>query len=92
MRLGWFATAPFLGGFSADARKKGPATAAATAAKCWAAGVPLGLVLRGLSKGYVPPVPFILVSLGVTGVLLTGWRAGLAAVTKQVRGTREREG
>ncbi len=48
--------------------------------------MPLGLVLRGLSKGYVPPLPFILVSLGVTGVLLTGWRAGLAAATNQVGG------
>ena len=81
---GWFATAPFLGGFGADARKKGVPTAAATAAKCWAVGVPLGLVIRGLSRGYVPPTPFIAVSMGVTAVLLVGWRSALAATTKPV--------
>ncbi|KAG2436547.1 hypothetical protein HYH02_011484 [Chlamydomonas schloesseri] len=80
--IGWFATAPFLGGFGAEARKKGVPAAAATAAKCWAAGVPLGLVIRGLSRGYVPPVPFIGVSMAVTGVLLVGWRSALAAATK----------
>ncbi|PNH03153.1 hypothetical protein TSOC_010792, partial [Tetrabaena socialis] len=80
--LGWFATAPFLGGFGADSRKKGVPAAALTAAKCWAVGVPAGLVLRGLARGYVPPPPFILVSLAVNGVLLVGWRAALAAATK----------
>ncbi|KAG2443853.1 hypothetical protein HXX76_002196 [Chlamydomonas incerta] len=80
--IGWFATAPLLGGFGADARKKGVPAAAATAAKCWAAGVPLGLVIRGLTRGYVPPVPFIGVSMAVTAVLLVGWRSALAATTK----------
>ncbi|EFJ49633.1 hypothetical protein VOLCADRAFT_120715 [Volvox carteri f. nagariensis] len=81
--LGWFVTAPFLGGFGADARKKGVRTAALTAIKCWAVGIPAGVVLRGLFRGYVPPVPFIVVGLAVNGVLLVGWRSALAALTKQ---------
>ncbi|GIL75317.1 hypothetical protein Vretifemale_5133, partial [Volvox reticuliferus] len=80
--LGWFATTPFLGGFGVYARKKGVPAAALTAAKCWAVGIPAGVVLRGLFRGYVPPVPFILVGLAVNGVLLVGWRSALAAVTK----------
>jgi hypothetical protein len=73
--IGWLSTAPFVGGY-------GPAdvgAAALAAAKCWAAGVPLGLVLRGLSKGYIPPTPFIVVSFVATAVIMIGWRAALAS-------------
>ncbi|GFR47553.1 hypothetical protein Agub_g9278, partial [Astrephomene gubernaculifera] len=80
--LAWFATAPFLGGFGAEARKKGVPAAATTAAKCWAVGIPAGLLLRGLLRGYVPPLPFVAVSLAVNGALLVGWRSALAAVSK----------
>ena len=60
--------------------------AAVAAAKCWVVATPLGLVLRGISKGYVPPTPFIIVSMVSTGVLLIGWRSALAAATpKKVR-------
>ena len=56
--------------------------AAGAAAKCWIVATPLGLVFRGLSKGYVPPTPFIIVSMVATAVLLVGWRSVLAATTK----------
>ncbi len=82
---GWFTTAPFLGAFGPEARSKGVSAAAMTAAKCWAVGIPAGIVLRGVLRGYVPPLPFILVGLGVNGVLLMGWRSALAALTKPVR-------
>ncbi len=49
-----------------------------------AVGIPVGLVLRGLLRGYVPPTPFIAVALGVNAVLLIGWRSALAAATKPV--------
>lgn len=81
--LGWFPSAALLGGFGPEARGKGVASAATTAAKCWAVGIPAGLLLRGLSKGYVPPTPFIIVSLVANAVLLVGWRSALAAATKQ---------
>eukprot|EP00195_Chlamydomonas_chlamydogama_P014702 CAMPEP_0202899370 /NCGR_PEP_ID=MMETSP1392-20130828/7622_1 /ASSEMBLY_ACC=CAM_ASM_000868 /TAXON_ID=225041 /ORGANISM="Chlamydomonas chlamydogama, Strain SAG 11-48b" /LENGTH=251 /DNA_ID=CAMNT_0049585535 /DNA_START=22 /DNA_END=777 /DNA_ORIENTATION=- len=79
--IGWFATAPFLGGFGKEAQGSDVGAAAGAAAKCWAAGIPLGLAIRGLSRGYVPPTPFIVVSLATTLVLLVGWRALLAKNT-----------
>ncbi len=80
---GWFATAPFLGAYGPEAQGSKVGPAAAVAAKCWAVGIPLGLVLRGVNKGYVPPVPFIIVSLVATAALLVGWRAALAAATPE---------
>ncbi|GBF94799.1 hypothetical protein Rsub_07971 [Raphidocelis subcapitata] len=81
--IGWFAAAPFLGGYGRDARGGAAGPAAAAAAKCWAVGAPLGLAVRGLSKGYMPPTPFIIVSLVATAVLMVGWRTGLAAATPE---------
>lgn len=83
---GWFSTAPFLGAYSREAQWAKLPAGAAIAAKCWIVATPLALVIRGISKGYVPPTPFIAVSFGVTCLLLVGWRSGLAAATKEVRG------
>ncbi len=44
----------------------------------------LALVIRGLGKGAVPPVPFILVSMVATGLLSIGWRTAFAKLTPQV--------
>ena len=74
---GWFLASPAAGAFGEDARRESP-PAAAAAAKGWALG-PLGLVFRGVSKGAVPPKPFVVVSLAATGVLLVGWRAWFAS-------------
>lgn len=35
----------------------------------------LGLAIRAATSGHIPPTPFILVTMGSTGVLLIGWRA-----------------
>ena len=43
-----------------------------------------GIAARSLARGYVPEKAFIIVTLVVTGVLLVGWRSGLAALTPQV--------
>lgn len=51
-----------------------------------AVATPLGLVIRGLSRGYVPATPFILVTLAATGVLMVGWRTALAFATPKARG------
>lgn len=39
---------------------------------------------RSLARGYAPDKAFVIVTLVVTGVLLVGWRAVLAAATPQV--------
>ncbi len=89
---GWFATAPFLGGFGKDAQSGTVQQAALVAAKCWAVGMPIALLLRSVSRGYVPPVAFFAVGLGATLVLLVGWRAALATTNKPVRHVSGGEG
>ncbi|KAK9838317.1 hypothetical protein WJX81_004248 [Elliptochloris bilobata] len=81
--LGWFAAAVPLGGFGRAACGERAGEAALAAAKCWAVGVPAGIAVRSLARGYAPDKAFVIVTLVVTGVLLVGWRAGLAAITAQ---------
>jgi hypothetical protein len=81
---GWFTSGAVLGGYGSAAQggKVGPAALAA--AKTWALGVPLGVAIRSVGRGYVPAMSFIGISLAVTGVLMVGWRTALAAVTPEV--------
>ena len=81
MCTGWFLTAPFVGAYSKPAQDGYVGPAALAAAKGWTVGMPLGLVFRSVAKGYAPATSFIVVTMGVTGVLLIGWRSALAAVT-----------
>ena len=57
--------------------KTGPAAIAA--AKGVALGVPAGIALRALSKGAIPPKPFVVVTLVANAVLLVGWRSWFAS-------------
>ena len=50
-------------------------------AKGWALAVPLGCALRGVIKGYVPPVPFVIVTLIATLVIVGGVRLVYALAT-----------
>ncbi|CAA7024517.1 unnamed protein product [Microthlaspi erraticum] len=78
---GWFLSAYFLGGYAEEGRgMKGQSKAIVAAAKSWALGVPLGIVIRSTSSGHVPAYSFILVTMGSTAVLLIGWRALLFSV------------
>lgn len=79
--IGWITTAPFTGAFGEDARAADPFKAAPAAAKSWVVATPVGLLLRSVQKGYMAPVPFIIVAMVATGVLLVGWRTVLAANT-----------
>ncbi|KZV54519.1 hypothetical protein F511_01317 [Dorcoceras hygrometricum] len=72
---GWFLSAYFLGGYAEDGRgKNGLFKAVFAAAKSWAVGAPLGLIIRAASIGHTPPTNFILVTMGSTALLLIGWR------------------
>ena len=79
--LGWFPAAAALGGFGKAAQGGDVGAAARAALKSWAVGVPLGLALRSLAKGYLPAPTFLGITMAVTGVMLVGWRAALAAAT-----------
>ncbi|XP_021888778.1 uncharacterized protein LOC110807824 [Carica papaya] len=37
-------------------------------------GFKLGLIIRAVTLGHIPPTNFILVTMGSTAVLLVGWR------------------
>lgn len=84
MYAGWFTSGALLGGFSSAAQGGNTGAATVAAAKTWAVGVPLGIVLRSIGRGYVPATSFMGVAMGVTGVLMIGWRAALAAATPEV--------
>lgn len=73
---GWFLGAYFLGGYADDGKGlNGTSKAVVAAAKSWAVGIPLGILIRAATSGHIPPAAFILVTLGSTGILLIGWRA-----------------
>ncbi|WIA14020.1 hypothetical protein OEZ85_002580 [Tetradesmus obliquus] len=81
--IGWFTSGALLGGYGKEAQGGNTGAAAVAAAKTWALGVPLGIAIRSIGRGYVPAASFIYVALGATSVLMIGWRAALAAVTPE---------
>jgi hypothetical protein len=73
----WLASSPLTGVYSPDERGGDTNVISSTAikvAKGWALAVPLGIAMRGVLKGYVPPVPFIIVTMISTLVILAGIR------------------
>lgn len=80
--LSWFATTPFLGLYSQDATSDKVSAFKATA-KGWIVAIPLGCVLRGLIKGYVPPLPFVIVTMIATLVVIGGSRVAYTAVSEK---------
>lgn len=80
--VGWFVTAPFLGGFGKEAQSGDVGAAVGAAAKSWAAAVPVAIVVRSIQRGYIPDKSFIIVSFVATAVLVIGARAAQAATNK----------
>ncbi|XP_030537994.1 uncharacterized protein LOC115746388 [Rhodamnia argentea] len=78
---GWFLGAYFLGGYAGDGRgENGLSKAVLSTTKSWTLGIPLGIAIRAVLSGHVPPYSFILVTMGSTAVLLIGWRMLLFSV------------
>ncbi|CAN4122516.1 unnamed protein product [Withania somnifera] len=78
---GWFLSAYFLGGFDEDGRgKNGLFKAFISATKSWSLGIPVGLAIRAATMGHMPPINFIIVTMGSTAVLLIGWRTLLFSI------------
>ncbi|KAH0695339.1 hypothetical protein KY285_022436 [Solanum tuberosum] len=78
---GWFLSAYFLGGFGEDGKgKNGLFKAFIAATKSWSLGIPVGIAIRAASVGHIPPVNFIIVTMGSTAVLLIGWRTLLFSI------------
>jgi len=77
----WFVTSPLTGVY--DENSSGGNLIQDTliqTAKGWALAIPLGCVLRGVLKGYAPPVPFVIVTMIATLVVLTVARLGYAVL------------
>ena len=74
----WMTTSPFTGVYSPDDKSADDEDVLSNAAykvgKGWIVAVPLGIALRGVAKGYVPPVPFVIVALISTFAILAGLR------------------
>ena len=78
-------------GFGDKARGDDPIAALGVAAKTWAIGVPVGLVLRSLAITHrAPPVSFCAVTLATTFVLFVGWRVGRAVWVAEKADERRR--
>jgi hypothetical protein len=79
--VSWFATSPITGVYSADERNGNVVQDAGfKAARGWIVAVPLGCVLRSGIKGYAVPIPFVVVTMIATFVLLVGARVVFALV------------
>jgi len=82
----WLSTSPLTGVYSPDDTSDESNIIVSTGMKVvkgWAVAVPLGIALRGVIKGYVPPTPFIIVTLISTLVILVGVRV-LFAIAEDV--------
>jgi hypothetical protein len=74
----WLATSPLTGVYSINAVTQADGNLVqaelVTTGKGWIVAVPLGIALRGMIKGYVPPLSFIVVTMIATFVILGGAR------------------
>lgn len=77
---GWFTGAVLTGAYGAASQHGTTREAAAAAGKAWCITIVVSLLLRSISKGAPPPVPFAVVASVATLVLLIGWRSAFAAL------------
>lgn len=81
--IAWFVVGTYTEAYGEDARGGDVGAAASVAGKTWAMATPAGILLRAVGKGRLPPKPFVIVAMIVTGILLVGSRAALAWKTKE---------
>lgn len=79
--LSWFVTAPLLGCYTPSATADLKSSVTQTA-KGWIVAIPLGCIIRGISKGYIPPLPFVIVTMIATFIILNIGRAGYTALSE----------
>ena len=73
--ISWFLISPLVGSYTPDATRD-VKSATIQAAKGWILAIPMGCVLRGVIKGYIPPLPFVVVTMISTLIILCLGRAG----------------
>lgn len=77
----WFLTSPLTKVYDTT---EGPVDSLKQTAKGWIIAIPLGCGLRGIIKGYVPPVPFVIVTMISTLVILGSTRALYSVAEKKI--------
>ena len=71
----WLLTSPLTGVYSDDAKDGNVVSESfLKAAKGWIVAIPIGIAMRGVIKGYVPPVSFAVVTMIATLVIVGGAR------------------
>eukprot|EP00563_Minutocellus_polymorphus_P019771 CAMPEP_0197726172 /NCGR_PEP_ID=MMETSP1434-20131217/13828_1 /TAXON_ID=265543 /ORGANISM="Minutocellus polymorphus, Strain CCMP3303" /LENGTH=206 /DNA_ID=CAMNT_0043312013 /DNA_START=57 /DNA_END=677 /DNA_ORIENTATION=+ len=71
----WLLTSPLTGVYTDDAKDGNVVSESfLKTAKGWIVAVPIGIALRGVIKGYVPPISFAIVTLVATLVIVGGAR------------------
>jgi len=71
----WLLTSPLTGVYSDDAKDGNVVSESfLKAGKGWIVAIPIGIALRGVIKGYVPPVSFAVVTMIATLVIVGGAR------------------
>lgn len=70
--LSWYVTSPITGVYNTSSNDKNGAIQSSImqTAKGWIVAIPIGCAIRGIIKGYVPPVPFVIVTMIATAILL----------------------
>lgn len=79
--MSWFVTSPLTDVYSkSDSKDELVKGNFQKAAKGWAVAVPLGCVIRGVIKGYIPPIPFVIVTMISTLVIIGSARVVYSVV------------
>lgn len=89
--IAWVSTTPLLGLYNDDATTMvdgdgivSPPIVRLT--KGWIVAVPLGILLRAIFKGYTPPLPFVIVTMISTWVILATVRYAYSKAEQQLTG------
>lgn len=81
--ISWFVITPFLGLYS-DKATSDKMGAFLNASKGWIVAIPMGCVLRGIIKGYIPPIPFVVVTMIATLIIIGGTRVAYTVVNEKL--------
>jgi Protein of unknown function (DUF3054) len=82
--VAWFATSPLTGVYKVKERTSEQGNLVrdtiVQTAPGWALAIPLGCVLRGVIRGYAPPLAFVVVAMVATLLLLSAGRIAFSVV------------
>jgi hypothetical protein len=89
--IAWVGATPLLGLYNGDATSMEEGEGIISPpivrlSKGWIVSVPLGIVLRGIVKGYTPPLPFVIVTMISTWLILATVRYAYSKAEQKLVG------